>query len=469
MENFNLEKYLHAESKSAKDYILLIRNNLKTIILITSIIIILSVVYAFLTKDIYKSTVSVKIVVQNQNVLEGSAGSQSSDYITRFIANEIGVIGNYNTLEKIASALIDNFENSKNKNLFSLVRSEKDQGINGHKTVQELASLLGGVITAEKNPDMDVIEISAESPSAFEAALIANTCAIEYQKINLEINREKLTSIRKFLEEQREEKLAELQSAEDSLTMFQEKSGIVSMDVQSSGMLNQLLQLDAQKEATKIELKTSDEVLKQYKFFLNKQDPQLVEYLENETSQAYITALQQQLADLQVNRDLAVSVKSPNIDISNKVKEYDRRIEELKQKLTSAINSINADGFSGNPEQVRQLAQKLIEEEIKNNTLSVKLNQLESVTLKYEGNLKRLPKTSTELSQFQRNRETIQQLYLLINEKYQEAMINEVSQPGDAFITGSAGIPDGPAKPNRKLIILLGFIIGFLVSFSFDS
>ena len=49
---------------------------------------------------------------------------------------------------------------------------------------------------------------------------------------------------------------------------FQEKGGIISFDVQSTGMIEQLSNLDAQKEAVKIELSTSNEVLKQYKFFL---------------------------------------------------------------------------------------------------------------------------------------------------------------------------------------------------------
>ena len=208
-----------------------------------------------------------------------------------------------------------------------------------------------------------------------------------------------------------------------------------------------------------MELMTSNEIFKQYKFFLNNTDPQLVDYLENQTSQAYINALQQQLAELQVNRDLALSIKSPNVDISGKVKEYDRRIAE-QEKLNSAINSIRAEAFSGNPEQVQELAQKLVEEEIKNNTLSVRLNQLESLTQKYEGNLRNLPKTSTQLSQFQRNRETLQQIYLLINERYQEAMINELSQPGNVTIISGGGIPASPTKPNRKFILLLGFILG---------
>jgi tyrosine-protein kinase Etk/Wzc len=466
--NFDLEKYLHSGAKSAKDYILLIRNNLKSLILITLIIVALVAVYAILAKNIYKSTVTIRITQPNQNVLEApDRGEPQTSNLDRYISNEIGLINNYNTREKIAIALIDSFNNSKTKDLFSIVKDDKDEGTGGHKSTGHLAGLLKSVLSVEQLPGTDVLELSAESPSPLEAALIANTAASEYQKINLEISRQKLTNVRKFLEKQAQEKLTELKSAEDTLMKFQESGGIVSLDIQSSGMLSQLSQLDAQKEATKIELSTSNEILKQYKFFLRKQDPQLVDYLENQTSQAYINALQQQLADLQVNRDLALSMKSPNLDITNKIKEYDQRIEELKEKLSAAIGTIKADAFSGNPDQVRDLAQRLIEEEIRNSTLSVRLEQLENATRKYEGTLRRLPKTSTALSQYQRERESLQQLFLLVNERYQEAMINELSQSGNAFIVNPGRVPDSPEKPNRILIILFGFLLGPIVAFGY--
>ena len=72
MENFNLEKYLHADTKSVKDYILLIRNNLKYIFIISPLVIIIAVMYAILAKDIYVSAASIKITKQNENVLENT-------------------------------------------------------------------------------------------------------------------------------------------------------------------------------------------------------------------------------------------------------------------------------------------------------------------------------------------------------------------------------------------------------------
>ena len=161
-----------------------------------------------------------------------------------------------------------------------------------------------------------------------------------------------------------------------------------------------------------------------------------------------------------------MSIKSPNVDVSSKVQDYDHRIAELKQKLNSTIGTIKADAFSGNPEQVRDLAQRLIEEQIRNSTLSVQLEQLEVAIRKAEGKLRRLPKTSTALSQYQRERESLQQMFLLLNEKYQESMINELSESGNVLIINPAVIPDVPSKPNRLFIILIGFILGPIVAFS---
>ena len=180
----------------------------------------------FMAKDIYRSTATIKITKQNENVLENTRQSYDPGFIDRFIANEIITMTDYKIREKIAVALIDSFKNTKNKNLFYLVRSEEDKATTDHKTVEELAGLLGGVISVEQNPETDMVNISAESPSPVEAAIIANTCALEYQKLNLAMNREKLTNIRKFFEKQREEKLAELKNAEDTLMKFQEKGGI---------------------------------------------------------------------------------------------------------------------------------------------------------------------------------------------------------------------------------------------------
>ncbi len=228
--------------------------------------------------------------------------------------------------------------NSKEKNLFKVLKSEDGKGINGHKSLQTITELLEDIVSAEQINGIDIVEISAESPTPYEAALIANTCADQYKQINLEGNRNPITIIRMFLEKQSKEKLSELNNAEDALKSFQERGGIVALDAQSIALINQLAQLDALRDAAKVDLMTSNAVLIQYKNEVMKQDPQLVEYLESQTSQAYIDVLQKQIAELQMNRDFAMANKNPNIDVSSKVKDYDKKITKLIRNKKIKIN-----------------------------------------------------------------------------------------------------------------------------------
>jgi tyrosine-protein kinase Etk/Wzc len=468
-KDFDLKNYSFGSTKSIKDYILLIRTNLKPFIIITLIIFIVSLSYAIYAPSIYRSTVTLKIIVQQQTVLKSESlpevNSMNSD---RFIANEIEVIENFDTRERVAKALIDTIENAKNKNIFNLLSlKENEKGINGHKTLIDISGLLMTKVKTEQKSGMDIVEISVESPSPEEAALIANTYADQYKKLNLEENSNQLNSVRMFLEKQSQEKLAQLNNAENELANFKEKGGIVALDAQSSVLITQLSQLDAQRDAAKIDLMTSNGALDQYKKEVSNQDPYLANYLESQTSQAYIDVLQKQIAELQMNRDMAMANKSTNMDVSVKIKDSDRKINELKQKLSSKINEIKTGAFSGSPNQIKDLAQKLIEEEVRNHSLSIKLNELQTIINKYEGNINKLPKKSMEFAGYERNMESLQQLYTLVEKKYQEAMINELSQPGNAVIIGMGRVPDGPAKPNRLLFILLGLILGPVISFGY--
>jgi tyrosine-protein kinase Etk/Wzc len=466
-KDIDLKNNLIGSSKSPKDYILLIRTNLKLFIIISSIIFILSLAYALYAPNIYRSAVTLKIIEQQQTVLKSESLPEVSTLNSdRFIANEIEVIENFDTRERVAKALIDTFENAKDKNIFNLlILKENEKGINGHKTLVDISEILKNVVKTEQKSGMDVVEISAESPSPQEAALIANTYADQYNKLNLEENRNQLNGIRKFLEKQSQEKLTELNNAENELANFKEKGGIVALDAQSSGLITQLSQLDAQRDAAKIDLMTSNGALDQYKKEVSNQNPYLANYLESQTSQAYIDVLQKQIAELQMNRDMAMANKSSNMDVSVKIKDYDRKINELKQKLSSKINEIKTGAFSGSPDQIKDLAQKLIEEEVRNHSLSIKLNELQQIVGKYEGSINKLPKKSMQFAGYQRNMESLQQLYTLVEQKYQEAMINELSQPGNSVVIGIGRVPDRPTKSSRLLIILLGFIMGQVIAF----
>ena len=239
------------------------------------------------------------------------------------------------------------------------------------------------------------------------------------------------------------------------------------MDQQAQTLIQQLAQFEAQKNAVQIELEASGEILKQYRKELSKQDPKMADYLASATSETYIKALQDQIAEFQIRRDLAMAKADPKTDFSSQLKDYDNKITELKSKLDDKIKVLKAGIFASSPEEVKNLSQKIIEEEIKNGSLKTTLSELSIVVKRYDERFNRLPKTSIELARFQRNRESLEKLYTLVEEKYQEALINEQSQPGNVLIIDDARTPYSPSKPNRILIVIVGFLIGFGLSFAY--
>ena len=88
--NANLEKYLMSGTKSLKDYILLLRNNLKYIFIISLSIVILAAIYAYLAKNIYTSTASVRITNPHKNVLENGLQNIDNTYVDQIYCKRDG-------------------------------------------------------------------------------------------------------------------------------------------------------------------------------------------------------------------------------------------------------------------------------------------------------------------------------------------------------------------------------------------
>lgn len=459
------------EGNTLKDYIILFRNNLPAVLIILVTSIVVSVLYALRSPDIYSSQAGVKITKTGGNILQSPLTPEFSDFGSdRFIANEIEILKSINFRERVAQSLLDTFINLGTPKNFVLLFDE--QGTFGDEdrkitSTENLIRKLERTITVEQKRGLDIITISAESQSPEEAALIANTYAKVYKDYNLEINRDQLTYVRKFLDEQRKEKREQLNEAEEILRNYQEKGGIIALDAQANNLIAQVSDFEAQRNAVKIELSTSDEILKKLKDELQKQDPKLVDYLESVSSESYIKALQEQIAELQLNKDLAMSKESGNENVKKKVAEYENKIQDLRNKLNEKIKVLKSGIFASSPEEVKSLTQKIIEEEIKNGSLKIRLKGLEEIVNRYEERFNRLPKTSLELARFQRNRESLEKLYTLVEERYQEALINEQSQPGNVLIIDDARIPKFPSKPNRILIILIGTLIGGGLAFAY--
>ena len=470
MEEIN-KNFQNTETNSLKDYLNLIRNNLLPVILITITSLTVAIIYAVNAQDIYSSVTSLKISKPSGNILESPLMPEFQDFGSdRFIANELEILKSYSIRNRVAESIIQTFHETNKPDSFYLVLDKEFNFEEQPKKIlpqESIAKLFATRVTIDQKRGLDIVEITVESPSPYEAALIANTYAQEYKELNLDVSRNQLTNVKEFLSMQRKEKMEQLNEAEDILKNYQQKGGIIALDAQATNLIEQLSQFEAKKNAADIELSVSNRVLNEYKNELEKQSPRMAEYLESMSNEAYFTALQEQIARLQVNKDLALAEKKSKIDTKTLIQEYDQKIADLKQKLDEKISVIKKGIFASSPEEVKKLSQNIIEEEVKNQSLKITSTELAAVVRTYDAKFNQLPTTAIELARFQRQRESLEKLYILVEEKYQEALINEQSQPGNVLIIDAARKATQPSKPNRLLIVLIGLVLGGGMAFGY--
>lgn len=471
--NNNNNFYSEQSTTSFKDYLDLIRNNIIPILIITVTSLVFAIIYALNAVDIYKSTTSLKLSKPQGSILDSPLMPGFSDFGNdRFIANEIEVLKSYTIREKVAKTLLDSFLVVDDPDTFSLLldnsKFEFDNKKSNLISSVDLIKKLFSITSIDQKRGLDIVEISIESPSPYEASLIANAYAEAYRQLNLEINRNQLTLVKNFLSSQRKEKLDQLSESEELIKSFQEKGGIVALDQQASTLVTEIAKFESQANMTKIEVLSTEKVLVSLKDDLKKKNPQISTYIESGMTQEYLKSLQTEIAKLELNKTLALNEsKTSRIGDDQLIKEYDKKIDQLQTKLNKQIEILKLSIIASTPEELRTLSQKIIEEEIKLQSLQTMLAQLNIIVRNYDQKFNQLPKTTIELARLQRNRESLEKLFVLVEEKYQEALINEQSQPGNVYIIDIARIPASPSKPNRMLIILVGFVMGIGLAFGF--
>ncbi|MCL5027539.1 MAG: polysaccharide biosynthesis tyrosine autokinase [Bacteroidetes bacterium] len=455
-------------TRTLKDYINLVRNNLIPVLIIAITATAVSIIYAISAKNIYQSTTSLKISKPQGSLLSSAImpdlGSFTDD---RFISTEIEVMKSYSIRYNVAEALLDSLKAVNVPDKFYIIFNHS---LSSNKisllSTREIAKGLKSIVKIEQKRGIDIVDISVESPSAFEAAMIANIYANEYREFNLEINRDQLTVVRKFLAQQVNDKQAELQNTENLLSAFQAKNGIIALDAQSQALITQLANFEAQRDDVVISLAGTNKVLKQLKDELNQQDPKIAAYLESVAQQSSLQAIQDGIAKLEVNKEIALANNS-NIDKSVVVKDYDNQINALKSQLKQKVSIVKQGIFASSPDEIKDLTSKILDAEVQSRSLSIQVDELNKLVTKYESQFNKLPVTAIEYASLERNREAAEKLYALLEEKYQEAVINEQSQPGNVFIVDKGIIPTTPAKPNRILIVLIGLVLGLGLSFGY--
>jgi capsular exopolysaccharide synthesis family protein len=309
----------------------------------------------------------------------------------------------------------------------------------------------------------------AKSKNALEAALIANTFAEAYRDRNIYMSRTKSRSFREFLQDQAGERKKVLEETETSLQGYMEKQNIVSLDDESKKVIDQLSSLEATRDAADISLRQLQNTLAQYQEQLPQQETNVAR-LMGEANDPYIRRLQEEIAKLEVEKDVTVAQNPSSVGrevLNEKVKEIDGRINALRSKLQSRtdefLQSLTPSQGGGSQDAagyLKSVKSKIIETQIEVQALEAKRRALDDVIRQYEVQFGRIPSKSVALARLQRARLSNEKLYLMVEEKFNEANIQEKSNIGYVEIVEPAAPPASPSSPKVLVNIALGVVLG---------
>lgn len=421
----------------------------KVIIPIIVICTVLAIIVAFVLPKSYQSNTLVRI--------KSSGGSNLSGYAAMAAGFGIDVGGS-------SSASPENYiELMKSREVLEPIIEQVDMP-EEDKEKLTTENFIKKYLEITNTKKTDLINITAYGKTPEEAQMISQSVADNFLTLMTKLNKEGNSSTINFLNDRMAIAKEEMETAENKLQAYQQEKGIYSPDDQTKALIDKLddydkkiAQLEAQEQANSAKLQDVTGQLEQ-------QNSSLLEYniSDNDAIMNLRTAIVNKQVEL-VGLEQRYTEEHP--DVIQAKQELDELKRSLDREIQSAVNSKSA---TLTPVQGNLLMEKVQTETAKAVT-SASLDALKSKQQEAEGNISTLSADSVEYMRLLRDKNITSEVYTNIVKAYENTRIQEAQESMDIQIIDAANLPreDMPAKPNKKLIVVIGFVLGVVISFGY--
>ena len=310
----------------------------------------------------------------------------------------------------------------------------------------------------------DLINITAYGKTPEEAQMISQSVADNFLTLMTKLNKEGNSSTVNFLNDRMAIAKEEMETAENKLQAYQQEKGIYSPDDQAKALIERLsaydtniAQLEAQEQANSAKLQDVTGQLEQ-------QNSSLLEY--NISDNDAIMSLRTAIVNKQVE---LVGLEQRYTEEHPDVIQAKQELAELKRSLDREIQSaVNSKSATLTPVQGNLLMEK-VQTETAEAVTSASLDALKAKQQEAEGNISTLSADSVEYMRLLRDKNITSEVYTNLVKAYENTRIQEAQESMDIQIIDAANLPreDMPAKPNKKIIAAIGFVLGIMISFGY--
>lgn len=465
------------------DYLNIILRGKYVILSSTLIILAITVAYTWTRPWVYESNAKMLISSEKGNnpsaMFMGMMGTEE-----RNIKNEIEVMRSKPLLNVTAMELMKKKTITGSSEVLPILTfdkiKEEFRPKTAYDTINAVAARLNEGLVLNSIRDADVVEVRMKSNNAQEAADIINTFVMTYQSDNENSNRSNARRVKEFLNGQVVRTHDTLGSAEAQLQDYMSRNKAVQVDEQSKNIIQKMSDFDSKYNEAKIMTQTVGRTLDEYKRQLKEVEP---EFSDNIAASAnpYIESLQNEIARLEVRRDLIVTKNeayASKVAYDAAMGQLEQQINDLKGKLRvkteelrrSKLGSIpvyqggNTQTGTVNPTAaLNALKQKIFDLTIQKQSEDSRVSALGKARSEAESEFGRIPSQMIDLARLERTSTSLGKLHDLLSEKLNEAAIAEQSVFGNVRVFEPAIANFKPVSPNRFLSVAIGLVAGLVL------
>ena len=310
----------------------------------------------------------------------------------------------------------------------------------------------------------ELITIAAYGKTPEEAQMISQGVADNFLALMTKLNKEDNSTTLKFLDERIKIAKEEMETAENKLAAYQQEHKIYAPDEQAKAIIANLnnydttiAQLQAQSEGDSAKLAGVTSQLEQ-------QNASLLEY--NVSDNTNIGNIRESIVNKRVE---LVGLQQQFTDEHPDVIKAKEELNSLEKSLSDEIaKAVNSQSVTLSPVQSNLLKDK-ISTEVQISVNNASLEALKEKQAEAQESIATLSADSVEYMRLSREATITGQVYTSLVQNYEQTRIQEAKDSMDIQIIDAADLPkeDMPAKPNKKIIVAIGFVLGIMISFGY--
>ena len=310
----------------------------------------------------------------------------------------------------------------------------------------------------------NLIEVTAKGRTPEEAQMISQGVVDNFLTMQTENSQQTQSLLVRFLNERIENAKQEADDAAAKLAAFQKEHKLYSPNDQAKLAIEQLNAYDKTIGEMQVAQKSAQAQYDVATQKLGEQKAGAASYNINDNST--VQSIRAQIVAKEVE---LVGLRQKYTDNHPSVIAAQRQLTQLSQSLSDEVGAVvNSNAASLNSAQMELLKNQAVAQ-AQASAASASEAAIKAKKAEKETEISQLPEAVMDYIKLESDAKIKQQIYTSLVQQCEQDKIQEAMESMDIQIIDAANLPDenAPSGPRKKLIALIGFVAGCLISFGY--